>query len=316
MSFSYTQVDAITHDLILKKLTEGVFTDNSYMERMIMNRETEDGGNKIIAPLYVVDSTGTTGEFYSPRDTLSLQEYDGISASEHEWRYIHESVVIYKSDIGKNQGRLGVLKLVDKKVNQARLAMMERMTKGSLSDGTVSTGALDDDQFDGLELIIASSGAYGGITPGDLSTWVSYVDDNSGTNRTLTQAIVDKAFDQTEGRATLGLSDKSVFTKIKGLLTGIQRTTRENTLDGLGHKGIALVYNGIDHLIENQMSGNRLFYISEEFFKLHVMNGHFMRVERHSSLETADALLERIFLYGNVVAQERKYHSRVNDISV
>lgn len=320
MAFTYGQVTAITHDLIKDKLTDGVFKSNAFLARLREKQMLEEGGNKIICPLLAVDDTGTTGEFYSPRNVLSLNEYDGISASEHDWKYINESVVIYKADIAKNAGKLGVLKLIDSKVRQAEMAMKQRMVKGALSDGTVSTGALDADQFIGLQAIIASSGSYGGIAPADLATWVSYVDDNGGSLRALTQAIVDKAYDQAAeegiGAPTLGLMDKSVFTKFKGLLTGIQRTTRESTLNGLGHKGQSIVYNGIDYLIENNMPASTLFHVDENHFKLHVHRDHNMRRQSIKDLETMDALLERIFLYGAVIASERKFHSRVNDITV
>lgn len=320
MAFTYDQVTAMTNDLIKDKLSDGVFLSDEYLKRLREKQELEDGGNKILCPLFSVDETGSTGGFYSPRDALSLNEYDGITSSEHDWKYLHESVVIYKSDIAKNAGKYGILKLIESKVKQAEAAFQERIKKGALSDGTVSTGELSANQFVGAQAIILDSGTYGGIAPADLASWVSYVDDNSGVNRTLTQAIVDKAFDQTnegmKGGATLGLMDKSVFTKFKGLLTGIQRTTRENTLNGLGHAGVAIVYNGIDHLIENNMPSNTLFYIDEKHFKLHVHKDHNMRRQSIKDLETADALLERIFLYGNIVASQRKYHSRVNDISV
>lgn len=320
MALTYTQLTALTNKLIKKKLTEGVFKNDKLLSRFRKNQELEDGGTSITCPLYTVDDTGSTGEFFSPRDTLSLTEYDGISSSEHAWRYIQESVVIYKADIAKNGGDSGKVKLVSSKVKQAEMAMKQRMIKGILSDGGASLGAADTDQFDGLEAIIAESGTYGGIAPADLASWVSYVDDNSGSLRALTQAIVDKAFDQTVeeglGGATLGMMDKSVFTKFKGLLTGQQRVMREDTVSGQGHKGQTLVYNGIDHMIVNLMPANTLFYVDEEHCKLHVHRDHNMRRQSIQDLETADALLERIFLYGNIIASERKYHSRVNDITV
>lgn len=320
MALTYDQVTAITHDLISDKMTEGVFKSNKFLERLRAKQELEEGGNKIIKPLMSEDDTGTTGAFYTKTDSLSLSAYDGISASEHDWKYIYESVLIYKTDIAKNSGKLGVLKLIDSKVRQAENAMRQRMVKGALSDGTASTGALDVDQFVGLQAVIADSGTYGGIAPADLATWVSYVDDNAGVNRALTLAILDKAFDQAVeegiGGPTLGVMDKSVFTKFKGLLTGQQRVTRENTVSGQGHKGQVIVYNGIDHMIENNMPGNTLFYVDEEHFKLHVHKDNNMRRQSIKDLETADALLERIFLYGATVASERKFHSRVNDITV
>jgi hypothetical protein len=325
MAFTYTQVTAITHDLIKNKMTEGIFTSNEFLKRLRSKQELEEGGNKIICPIMTGDDTDSTGNFYDPRDNLSLDEYDAISASEHDWKYLYESVVIYKADIAKNAGRLGVLKLIDKKVRQAERAFSQRLIKGVMSDGTATTGALTAKQFVGMQKFIDSSGNYGNIAVADLATWVSYVDDNSGTGRALTQAIVDKAYDQAveegQGGPTLGLMDKSVYSKFKGLLTGIQRTTRDSTLDGLGHKGQKLVYNGIDHMIENQMpttSGGDgiLFYVDEEHAKLHVHKDHNMRRQSIKDLETSDALLERLFLYGAYVASERKYHSRVNDINL
>lgn len=323
MALTYTQVTAITHDLIKDKLTEGVFTSNKMLSRLRSKQVIEDGGNQIICPLFSVDDTGSTGAFYSSRDNLSLAEYDGISASVHDWKQIYESVVIYKLDVAKNSGKAGALKLISSKVKQAEMAMAQRMIKGVLSDGSATTGANDADQFIGLQKIIddgSNFASYGGINFADLATWVSYMDDNSGVNRSLTQAILDKALDQAteEGRGgpTVGVMDKSVFSKFKGLLTGQQRVTRADTVSGQGHKGQVIVYNGIDHMIENQMPANTLFYIDEEHFKLHVHRDHNMRRQSIQDLETADALLERIFLYGNVIASERKYHSRINDITV
>lgn len=320
MALTYNQVTAITHDLISDKLTEGVFKSNKFLARLREKQELEEGGNKIIKPLMSVDDTGSTGAFYAKADSLALTAYDGLSASEHAWKQIYEQVLIYKTDIAKNAGKLGVLKLIDSKVRQAEMAMRQRMVKGALSDGTALTGALDADQFVGLQAIIASAGTYGGIAPADLATWVSYVDDNGGILRALTLPILDKAYDQAVeegiGGPSVGIMDKSVFTKFKGLLTGQQRVIKDDTVSGQGHKGQVVVYNGIDHMIENNMKANTLFYVDEDHFKLCVHKDNNMRRQSIKDLETADALLERIFLYGATVASERKFHSRVNDITV
>lgn len=320
MSLPSNQIDAITNKLITKKVTSGVFTSNRMLERLRKNQELFDGGTKITCPLYTKDDTGSTGGFYSPRDTLSLNEYDGISASEHEIRYIYETLVLYKADIAKNGGKAGIVKLIAARAMQMEKALRQRMTKGVFSDGGAGTGALDTNQFDGLQAIIADSGSYGNIAPADLATWLSYVDDNASVLRALTQTIVDKAFDQTvegeERGATLGVMDKSVFTKFKGLLTPQQRTTREDSVSGQGHKGQLIVYNGIDYFIDNQMPANTLFHVDERHFKLHVHSANNMRTQKISDLETADAMMQRLFLYGNVVASERNAHSRINDILV
>jgi len=325
MAFNYSQVTAITHDLIKDDLSIGIFKSNRFLNHLREKQDLEDGGNKIICPLMVKDDTGTTGQFYSPRDALSLDEYDGISASEHDWKYITESVVIYKADIAKNAGKLGVLKLISSKVKQAELAFKQRMVKGALSDGTAATGALSSKQFIGLDKIIAASGTYGGISPTDLATWVSYVSDAAGVDRAITKTLVDDAYDQAVeegiGGPKLGIMQKSMFTKFKGILEANQRTSKEDTLNGQGHKGQVLVYNGIEHFIENNMPNTaagdgQLWYIDTDHFNLTVQKDNNMRRQSIKDLETADALLERIFLYGNTVGKERKFHSRLTDITI
>lgn len=320
MALTYGQVTSITHDLIKNELADGVFKSNAFLARLREKQVLEDGGNKIICPLFSVDDTGTQGAFYSKGDALSITGYEAITASEHDWKLIYEPVRIDKIDIAKNAGKLGVLKLIDSKVRQAEKAMMQRMAKGAVSDGTAGTGALDADQFVGLDAVIDTASTYGGIAVADLAAWVGVVDDNGGTNRALTQEIVDGAYDKAVeagiGGPTCAIMDKNVFTKFKGLLTGVQRTMREDSLSGLGHKGQMVVYNGIDFLIENNMKANTMFLVDEQNFRLHVHRDNNMRRETIENLETQDALLERIFLYGNVVASERRFQSRINDITV
>lgn len=319
-TLSYTQITAITNKLIKKKVTNGVFSSQAVLKRFRKNQEVEDGGERIVCPLYTLDDTGTTGGFYDSRDPLTLDEYDGISASEHLWKYIYESIVIYKADIAKNSGVNGILKLIAKKVMQGELSLKQKLIKGLLSDGTTSTGTLSSKQFVGLQAVIKSTGSYGSIAPSDLATWVSTVDDNGGSLRALTEAMIQKNFDSAVedeiGGPTLGMYDKNVFSKHKGLLVGYQRAGNDSSLDGFGHGKNSLRYNGIDYLVENQMPANTLFHVDENHFKLHVHKDHNMRRQSIKDLETSDALLERIFLYGNTAASERKFHSRINDISV
>lgn len=323
MALPYNQVTAITHDLIKDKMTEGVFNSAAFTKRLREKQVVEEGGSRIICPLMAKDDTGSNGQFYARGDSLNLTEVDTISASVHDWKLLEETVVVYKIDIAKNAGKYGVLKLVGSRVKQAEMAMGQRFVKGALSDGTAGTGALDADQYVGLDAIIAAAGTYGSIAPADLATWVSYVNDNGAVGRALTKELLDLGYDQAAefgiGAPTCAILNKSVFGKMKALLDPAQRTTRDSSLGGLGHKGQSVVYNGIDYIIENNMpdtagGDGQIFYVDEEHFKFHVHKDNNMRRQSESSLETEDALLERIFLYGEVIASERKFHSRVTDI--
>ena len=316
MALPYNELPAITHDLIKETMTLGSFSDEALLDRFLSKAEKESGGDNIKCPLSAVDESGTQGAFYSKGDALSLQSYEAISASVHAWRRIYESVVVDKLDIAKNQDKHGVLKLLASKVMVAKAAMAQRMTKGILSDGSGSSQNNDDDQFDGFEAFVAASGAYGGINSTDLASWAATV---TGSVGTLTKAILDASFDATyfagQGGATFGVSTVNVFTIIKGLLHGNQRTMREDTLSGLGNKGQSLVYNGIDYITNRDVLSGYLYHIDEKHVKFHVHKDHNMRRQTISDLETADAMCERIFLYGNIVASERKYNSKLTGIT-
>lgn len=316
MTFPFNELGAITHDLILDQVTLGSFSEEELWNRFVSKKELESGGKKINAPLSAVDESGTPGNFYTKGSVLSLQKYEGISASQHSWRYFQEPIVIDKTDIAENMDKHGQLKLVASKVKVGKAAMVQKLSKAILSDGSVTSQNNDDDQFDGFEAIVAASGSYGGISSTDLATWASTV---TGSVGTLTKAILDASYDATyfagQGGATMGVSTVAVFTIIKGLLQAAQRTMRENSLSGLGNKGQSLVYNGIDYFTNRDVLAGYLYHIDENHCKLHVHKDHFMRVQKITDLETADAILERIFLYGNIVASERKYHSKLTGIT-
>ena len=313
MALPYSTLQAITHDLIKDRLTEGVFNASVLLRELRAKQEIEDGGKKLILPLMVKDDTESPGGHYSKAEALSLSENDSISASEHDWVYAYQPVVVYKSDIAKNSGQLGVLKLLDSKVKQAKLAMAQDLDKAFL------TGTSANKQTVGIDSMIASSGSYGGINSTDLSSWAANVDDNSGVNRALTKAILDGNYDLCvepgQGSPSHGFCRAQVFTKIKGLITAQQRVMEKDSLDGYGHTGPELIYNGVKYCVDNNVAASTLFHLDLEHFKLYVLKGGNMRVDRKDSLETADALLERVHFYYVTAASERKFHGRINDIT-
>lgn len=325
MSFTHDQLTAITFDLIVKKMSDGVFTGDMFLNRFWQKKEIFDGGLTIRCPLFSADENDSIGGYYSPRDALSLNEVDVMTDSIHNLKYLYESIVLYQADIAKNSGKAGQLSLVKNRVMHGEASMREKIKRGIFSDGTSATGMLSANQLTGLQAIVAASGTYASIAPADLASWVSTVDDNSGTGRALTQTLVDGSFDATvegeKGGATLGVFNKSVQTKFKGLLTGFQRTTRDSSVSGLGHKGTSLVYNGIDYMVENNTENTsggdgKIYHLDERHLKLYVHKDNNMRVQKIDALETKDAMLHRIFLYAEIVGDQRKYHSLLTDLNI
>lgn len=319
MDLPYDQIQAITHDAIEEMIAAGIFTGHAYLNRVMSKAKEIDGGNQLLLPLMTVDDTGSTGGFYSPRDNLSLEEYDGLSSSVHAWKYLYESCVIYKADIAKNQSSAGVKSIIVAKTEQMKKAMKQRFLKALLSDGTNATGSLSNDQFIGLDAIIDSTTTYASIAPADVPHFVSFVDSNSGTPRALTREIwnngIDEATEEGVGRPSVGLMRSGVFTKARGLLEANERIMAGDSVDGFGHAGQALRYSGVDFLMENQCPANTIWGYDEEYIKMYYLKGQNMRMQSIQDLETADAQLDRVFFYGAFAARERKFAFAIEDIT-
>lgn len=321
MAFTYTQITALANKLILDKLDPGIFSAESICKDAREKQMLEDGGTSITCPIITVDDTGSVGGHYESGDALSLQAVDVISSAEVQWRHVYESMVVTKPDLAKaGDSERRQINLLTGKLKAMQLAFKQRITKSLLSDGSADGTATNGARFNGLEdLIQSSASTYAGIASADLASWLAVSDSNSGVNRSLTLAIFDGVQAQCiEGDIqgpTHAYCRAQVFAQFKGLLNTYQRTAAEESLSGFGHKGSRLAYAGLNVCVENQVSGNLMYLVDMENWRLHVQKDNNMRKQSIKDLETQDALVERVFLYANAISGSRRAHGRIEDIS-
>ncbi len=229
-------------------------------------------------------------------------------------------LTITKRDLAKNSGKEARLKLIEQRLKSTKMAMSERMTKGIFSDGTAATGAMTVDQFVGMQAFLLNSGVnYGGVLSSDVAAHVAYVSSNSGTARALTTALDQLVLGgATEGnmKPTLRIMRQNVMDQFVELLKPYQRTTRETSLDGLGHGKNTLVYSGVDSIIDNLSPAQSIVYLNEEFVKLYAHPEFDMVTMEKDGLETKDAVLNRIFFKGLYACNALRYQGFLKDIQV
>lgn len=305
------ELNSLGNDLFME-VTDGVFTGNVALKRLREKQQVVNGGLQIRALVNSVDDTSTTGGFYSPRDTLDMNEYEAISYASFDWKYFEEHLVLYNADIAKNQSPQGIADLMTERAKIKQMAIAQKLAKAYFSDGTASTGNQSAQQWTGIQAAIDSdtSSVYGNIDPSDLASWISYESSSIGT---LALADLNDLFDEATEPGKFGPSvayyDKDVFTAHKGLLSTYQRAAAESSLDGFGHGKMALIYNGIPHLVDNQSPSGEVYYIDEEHLKLVVQKDNNMRLENFDKLETLDAIMRRCFLYANICTKQRIPHA-------
>jgi hypothetical protein len=315
------QVQALTVKGIESKggVRDAIFKNHAYLARL-KEKQGVYSGEKMTFPFNYLDDSSSNGKFYTGADALTLDMYDPITELAFDLVEIQETLVITSRDLARNSGKEARIKLIEQRLKLMETALQQRFTKGIFSDGTSGTGALTAKQFPGQQAFLKNSSVnYGGVTNTDIAVHVAYVNDNGGTDRALTTALhQDVLGGASEGnkKPTVGIMRQSVMNSFIELLKPHQRTTRESTLNGLGHEKNTLVYAGVDHIVDNLSVDKAIAFINEDHVKLYVHPEYDMARKSWDKLETQDSIMERLFWKGVYACDVLRYQSLLKDIAV
>lgn len=321
MALTSGQIQSLAVKAIQMKdgIIDTAFDERAYLKRLRAAQKIWDG-NKLSFPLNYKNSDDTNGSFYEGAEALSLDIYDPITEISFDLKEIQETLVLTNRDIALTSSMAGQKKLLAARLELMKEALQERFTKGIFSDGTAATGALTTKQFVGCRAFLLSTGVnYGNLLSSDVSTHVAYVSDNSSVNRALTTALDQAAIGGASNggkKPTLRIMRQDVMNQFVELLKPFQRTTRENSVNGLGHSAHnTLVYSGIDSIVDEQSPANGIIYLNEKHVNLYAHPDFDMKVVKMEDLETMDANLVRVFFKGAYACNALRYQAWLKDIA-
>lgn len=323
MSITKTQLQSITHDLVLAAIADGVFNSSAGFRKFYSERDKLDGGTKIAHPVIISgQEDDTTGGWYFGAEELNDTEKDDLTRAEVSWKQIYETVLVSQADINMNNGKSQILRLLTSKVKIAEKRMKSRLAKGVFNDGTVPKA------FIGLQAIIKATGDYAGLAIGDIKdedgndAWKAYVNDITAV---ASGALTEKHMQVTLGRATQdedrptwAVMKQNVYDELWSLLKEHQRILADDSsFSGAGHdQRKVLVYNGIPHLIDSHMKAQSIYYINGEYTKLAVHVNEDLKAQKFSQLESVNAVKERMLLMGNLLCWNRNRNAELAGIAV
>lgn len=310
MALTYAQLSAIATNYIEKKFTDNVYTATPVLKRFSDKSKKVDGGLKIQVP--VISSASGDGGSFSDLDALTITRTDNGSAAVYDWKQYYQPIRISQIDVAKTSGDAGKLDLVASKMKIAESNMAENLSLGLFSDGTGNSSK----DITGFAAMISASSTYGGIAVADMASWAAKVLTNSGTDRALTLALLQQLIGQcTDGKdaPTVLVSQQAVFDEAYNLFTAFQRIESEE-MGKLGFK--SLMINGIPLVVDSHCAAKTVLALNEEYVNLYIHSGHNMRKEHHSSLETSDSMLTKIFWFGNLGCSQRRRQGKLGDIQV
>lgn len=121
----------------------------------------------------------------------------------------------------------------------------------------------------GLQTMVAATGALFGIDPATYKAWASIVDSNSGTNRAISENLVEKTAHRAENRSGKKVSslwaEDGVYRAGANLLQAQKRIVNTLELKG-GHKGLEFNFgaDGAPLMRARDLPPNKLFGLCHE----------------------------------------------------
>lgn len=117
---------------------DNIFKDSAFLAalRMMDGIDYQNGGERIRAPLMY--ETNSTVKSYSGADTLDTTLQDGHTTAFYEFKEIGGTIGITRKEDRQNSGEAAKIKLLQQKIKQAEMSMVETLNSQLLL-GTVSS---------------------------------------------------------------------------------------------------------------------------------------------------------------------------------
>lgn len=234
------------------KLADSVSNNNALLKRLHEKGKNRviAGGSKIVEELEYGQGDMT---WYSGYDTIQYTPKQLFSAAEYSFKLCAVPVAVSGEDLLKNSGRYQIMDLFEKRVDNAKKTMANKMSEAVYGDGTAAGGK----SIGGLALLVADapdSGTVGGINRATAGNefWrnKSVSADEAFTPETLRLAMDKMYLSLCRGtdKPDLVIAGNSMYSMFEQSLNALQRYSdpkmAEAGFSTLRFKGADVVFDG------------------------------------------------------------------------
>lgn len=124
MALTYDDVTAITNKWYSKMFPQIVFDENIVMSRLWKGGSKVEGGERIMVP--IKHAYGKAGS-YGPYTVFDTSGEKNITSAEFLWKAYHGDITIDGFELIKNDNPLGIKKILDARMEVAKIGMADAM---------------------------------------------------------------------------------------------------------------------------------------------------------------------------------------------
>ena len=196
-----------------------------------------------------------------------------------------------------------------------------------------NTGQPGDGQVEltGLQTIVDDTAVLHTINPSSQPKWKSYVNSNSGTNRSITETLITgsimKTLTNSGKKPSLLVSAEGVNLAISNLLLSLKRNMEQTSLKG-GYAGIQFYSPSVSGkgdeaptalYADFDCPNNRLYGINPDVLVYHQVGDGFQFMDLDGAVMNrkpdTDAYEATLYAYGELACKQRNAHFVIKDIT-
>jgi len=257
-----SEISSLTHRFLIPKLVDNIFQSNILFQRAKKKGwyNKVDGGTKATQPLAY--ATTSNAMRFTGSDTLTITDNQQITDAEWDWTQYAVSIQITRLDELKNSGKSAIISHLKSKTQLAEKSLADLLGTDLFSDGTTSKS------FQGIKLMTAATGTYGGLSKNTYSWWQGQVDSTTSalSPNNLNALIGDCRIDSEY--PTVIVTTQDMFDDLFNGLQPQQRFSDDETFKA-GYRN--LVFNGIPVIVDSHCDSGYLYALNEDYMAFKVL---------------------------------------------
>lgn len=301
-----------------KTLTDNIFQSNALFFLLAGSEDMRkaggqsykelDGGLKIVEPLLYA-SNSTAGS-YDGYDVLDTDPQDGMTNAEFDWKQYSVSVSISGKEKRQNSGETAVLSLLEGKIMQAEMSLVEAMNGDLFTDGT-GNGSKD---LTGLVLAVDSAGTYGNISRTDNSWWAARETAVTGPLTIDSMRTMYNTCSKGFGKDHPGLiiTDQDEYEAYEAKLQPDMRYS-DNKLGDAGFEN--LKFKGSQMVYDEVANAGVQYYLNLKYLGIRVHQDAKFSVTDEQRPVDQDAFVKQILWMGNVVSKNCRRQGKLTGLT-
>jgi len=226
---------------------------------------------------------------YSGSETLNTSDAQQITQASFDWCEYAVSIPVTRIDELKNSGKQAIINHVKAKVQAAEKSLKDLLGTDLFGDGTTAKA------IDGLRLLCAITGTFGGLAKATYSWWQGKVD--SSTTAMTMAALQGQIGNQTidSDRPSVLVTTQDVYDDLYAALQPQQRFADEDTFKA-GFTN--LIVNGIPLIVDSHCPSGYLFALNEAYLHLYCHKDENFRFAPFRQPTNQNAKVAQIFWTG------------------